>query len=108
MFDAALPRGGFVPRGWNVREYAGRRWNETEHDLDRVFIRDGVAYGAERWWWRVNRTGIHAPWGLSVRKEWTVSGPYEYKFVWHAARGVRQLSVGARCAETGQAVAFIG
>jgi hypothetical protein len=47
MFDAALPRKGFVPTGWNVRAYGGREWTETGHDLDRVFERDGTAYGVE-------------------------------------------------------------
>lgn len=47
MFDAALPRAGFLPRARNVREYRGGSWTATAHDLDRVFERDGVAYGAE-------------------------------------------------------------
>lgn len=47
MFDAALPRAGFMPRGRDVRQYADRAWTETGHDLDRVFERDGVAYGVE-------------------------------------------------------------
>lgn len=47
MFDAALPTGGFMPRGIKVRSYNGVQWKETNHDLDRVFERDGVAYGIE-------------------------------------------------------------
>lgn len=47
MFDAALPPFGFMPKGRKVREYGGRQWTETGHDLDRVFERDGIAYGAE-------------------------------------------------------------
>jgi hypothetical protein len=47
MFDAALPRFGFMPVGTKVRSYEGKTWMETGHDLDRVFVRDGVAYGAE-------------------------------------------------------------
>jgi hypothetical protein len=47
MFDAALASVGFLPTARKVRTYAGRAWIETEHDLDRVFERDGVAYGAE-------------------------------------------------------------
>lgn len=47
MFEAALPRFGFMPMGSKVREYKGREWTETGHDLDRVFERDGIAYGAE-------------------------------------------------------------
>ena len=47
MFDAALPRAGFMPTARKVRSYGGRTWDETAHDLDRVFERDGIAYGAE-------------------------------------------------------------
>jgi hypothetical protein len=47
MFDAALPTVGFLPKARNVREYAGRVWTKTGHDLDRVFERDGIAYGTE-------------------------------------------------------------
>lgn len=47
MFDAALPTVGFMPTGWKVRSYQGVEWTETKHDLDRVFERDGIAYGAE-------------------------------------------------------------
>jgi len=47
MFDAALPTVGFLPKGRKVRSYGAAEWTETKHDLDRVFERDGVAYGAE-------------------------------------------------------------
>jgi len=47
MFDAALPRVGFMPTGRNVRSRGAVEWTETNHDLDRVFERDGVAYGTE-------------------------------------------------------------
>ncbi len=47
LFDAALPTVGFMPVARKVQEYEGRRWEKTEHDLDRVYTRDGVAYGAE-------------------------------------------------------------
>jgi hypothetical protein len=47
MFDAALPRFGFMPVAWNVNEHQGKRWMLTDHNLDRVFTRDSVAYGAE-------------------------------------------------------------
>jgi hypothetical protein len=41
MFDAALPSMGFVPAARKVRSYGGKQWDETGHDLDRVFERDG-------------------------------------------------------------------
>lgn len=47
MFDAALPTVGFMPKGRNVTSYNGKQWIETKHDLDRVFERDGIAYGTE-------------------------------------------------------------
>jgi hypothetical protein len=47
LFDASLPRFGFIPKGQDVREYGDIRWEKTGHDLDRVFERDGIAYGAE-------------------------------------------------------------
>jgi hypothetical protein len=47
MFDAALPTVGFMPTARKVRTYRGKEWKETDHDLDRVFERDGIAYGAE-------------------------------------------------------------
>lgn len=47
MFDAALPRFGFMPTAVNVRSYGDRTWTETNHNLDRVFERDGIAYGTE-------------------------------------------------------------
>ncbi len=47
LFEAALGGAGFRVTGRKVRAYGGRNWVETGHDLDRVFERDGVAYGAE-------------------------------------------------------------
>ena len=47
MFDAGLASVGFLPTTRNVRAYAGKNWIATEHDLDRVYERDGIAYGAE-------------------------------------------------------------
>jgi len=47
MFDVALPTKGFMPKAWNTRAWEGREWMETDHNLDRVFVRDGIAYGTE-------------------------------------------------------------
>ncbi|MFI5353095.1 MAG: hypothetical protein ACHQZS_09055 [Candidatus Binatales bacterium] len=47
LFDAAMPREGFIPVAQNVREYGGRKWEESQENLDRIFVRDGIAYGAE-------------------------------------------------------------
>jgi len=47
MFDAALPRAGFLPLGRNVKSVDGKDWKDSGHDLDRVFIREGVRYGVE-------------------------------------------------------------
>lgn len=40
-------RFGFLQRGRNAREYNGRRWTESEHNLDFLFERDGRVYGIE-------------------------------------------------------------
>jgi len=47
MFDAALPRGGFMPTARHVNAYGGRQWTVTGENLDRIFERDGIAYGVE-------------------------------------------------------------
>lgn len=47
MFDAALPTVNFIPVARNVNQYEGRQWTETGENLDRIFVRDGIAYGTE-------------------------------------------------------------
>jgi len=47
MVDAGLPRAGFQPMADTVRSWEGKNWSETNHDLDRVFHRDGINYGTE-------------------------------------------------------------
>jgi hypothetical protein len=37
----------FIMRDRNVRAYGGRRWVETDHDLDFIFERDREVYGVE-------------------------------------------------------------
>lgn len=50
--EEALVAGGFARKRFlqlekNARSYGGRRWDETEHDLDFIFERDGRVYGVE-------------------------------------------------------------
>jgi hypothetical protein len=47
MFDAGLGSVGFRILARDTREYGGRRWGVSEHNLDRIYERDGVEYGAE-------------------------------------------------------------
>src|SRR5262250_616192 len=47
MFEAALGSAGFRALGRKVRSYGGKNWTATGHDLDCVFERDGIEYGAE-------------------------------------------------------------
>jgi hypothetical protein len=47
MFDAAMPHFGFMPDGKKVTEYNRKKWPFSGHDLDRVYVRDGVPYGCE-------------------------------------------------------------
>jgi hypothetical protein len=56
LFDAALPTQGFLPRARNTRGWEGRQWITTDHNLDRIFERDGVAYGIE-----IKNTLIYIP-----------------------------------------------
>jgi hypothetical protein len=44
MFDAALPRAGFMYKAKNVRTYNGK-FTLRLKNLDRVFERDGISYG---------------------------------------------------------------
>jgi hypothetical protein len=47
LFDASLPKFGFIPKGQDVTQYGDIIWKKTGHDLDRVFERDGIVYGVE-------------------------------------------------------------
>ena len=47
MVDAALSAAGFTVKAKDVREWNGRKWTLTDHDLDRIYERDGIEYGAE-------------------------------------------------------------
>lgn len=47
LFDAALPAFGFIPKGRAVTSFDDKTYTKTGHDLDRVFERDGIFYGAE-------------------------------------------------------------
>jgi hypothetical protein len=47
MVLEGFARHQFVLWGREVNEYGGVRWVESDHDLDFVFSRDGVAYGVE-------------------------------------------------------------
>lgn len=40
-------RSQFVMRGRDARSHEGRKWIQTDHDLDFVFERDGRVYGVE-------------------------------------------------------------
>jgi hypothetical protein len=47
MVSAGLASGGFHVAAHDVREWNGTQWTATGHNLDRIFVRDGIAYGAE-------------------------------------------------------------
>jgi hypothetical protein len=47
LTDAGLSRVGFIEKARNVSEFNGLRWTASKHNLDRVFEKDGVLYGAE-------------------------------------------------------------
>lgn len=47
LFLVALASRGFQPYGEDIREYRGRAWDETEHELDFILEKDGIAWGCE-------------------------------------------------------------
>jgi hypothetical protein len=47
LFCKGLALRGFLPVGPKVREYKGKKWQKTDHDLDFIFIRDGIEWGCE-------------------------------------------------------------
>lgn len=49
LFCAGLAKKGFMPVGEKVREWNGKRWEKSGHDLDFVFQnpKDGISYGCE-------------------------------------------------------------
>jgi len=47
LFDVAMERKGFHYAGHDVNEFDGKRWEQTKENLDRIYERDGIFYGAE-------------------------------------------------------------
>lgn len=47
MVLEGFARSQFMMASRNTREYHGKAWTRTEHDLDFIFERDGIAYGLE-------------------------------------------------------------
>jgi hypothetical protein len=47
LFLVALASRGFQPYGRDLREYRDRVWEETEHELDFILEKDGIAWGCE-------------------------------------------------------------
>jgi hypothetical protein len=47
LFLKALALRGFMPIDEKVKEYNGKKWTNTDNDLDFVFCRDGISYGCE-------------------------------------------------------------
>jgi hypothetical protein len=47
MILGGFARKQFVLRGEHTREFGGRSWTQTAHNLDFIFERDEVAYGVE-------------------------------------------------------------
>jgi hypothetical protein len=47
LLDAGLPRFGFMPVADTVREWQGVKWDQSGHDLDRIFVKDEIHYGVE-------------------------------------------------------------
>jgi hypothetical protein len=47
LLDSALARAGFQPVAKNAKEWNGVAWTETNHNLDRIVVKDSIAYGVE-------------------------------------------------------------
>ena|ERR1017187_52146 len=47
LFAVAAAREGFRVHGPAIRTFQGKTWDETEHDLDWIFERDGIGWGVE-------------------------------------------------------------
>ena len=47
LFCKALAMRGFLPAASKVREYGGKKWDKSGHDLDFIFRRDSIDYGCE-------------------------------------------------------------
>jgi len=47
LFFNALAHRGFKSLGHDVNEYLGKRWTDTNHNLDFVIERDNITYGCE-------------------------------------------------------------
>jgi hypothetical protein len=47
LVSDGFARFGFLQRGRNAREFRGRRWTQTEHNLDFIVERDERVYGIE-------------------------------------------------------------
>jgi len=47
LFFSALAHRGFLSHGQNINEYNGKKWEETDRNLDFILERDGKVYGAE-------------------------------------------------------------
>lgn len=47
LFLNGLANRGFLPIGQETNEYKGKKWEESDHNLDFIIERDGLVYGAE-------------------------------------------------------------
>lgn len=47
MFDSALSRQNFRYEARDANSWQGNTWEQTNHNMDRIVTRDGIAYGVE-------------------------------------------------------------
>lgn len=47
LFCNALALNGYLPLNKKVREFKGKKWKKSGHDLDFIFIKDNIPYGCE-------------------------------------------------------------
>ncbi|BEH58736.1 hypothetical protein [Burkholderia pseudomallei] len=47
LLDSALARAGFQPQATDANAWNGKQWTQTKHNLDRIVVKDSIAYGVE-------------------------------------------------------------
>lgn len=47
LLDSAFARAGFQPMDTDVNEWNGIKWTESNHNLDRIIVKNGIPYGVE-------------------------------------------------------------
>lgn len=47
LLDSAFARAGFIPKERDAKSWKGEIWTHTNHNLDRIVVKDDIGYGVE-------------------------------------------------------------